>query len=44
VSIAHLKDAHTITLIVSWNDAEASHESVSFAIFVSHKANLLHLA
>jgi hypothetical protein len=44
VSTAHLNDAHTITLIVSWNEAADSQESASFAILVNPKANLLHSA
>jgi hypothetical protein len=44
LSIAHLKEAPTITLIVSWKEAADNHESVHFAIFVRPKANLLHSA
>jgi hypothetical protein len=42
VSTAPLIEAHTITLIVSWNDAADSHDSDHFAIFVSQSANLFH--
>jgi hypothetical protein len=44
VSTAHLNEAQTITLIVSWNDAADSQESVSFAILVNPNANLFHSA
>jgi hypothetical protein len=42
--MAPLNEEPTITLIVSWNDAADSQESVSFAIFVRPRANLLHSA
>jgi hypothetical protein len=41
VSTAHLIDAQTITLIVSWNDAADNQDSVPLAILVSQSANLL---
>jgi len=44
VSTAHLNDAPTITLIVSWNDAADNQESASFAILVNPRANLFHSA
>jgi hypothetical protein len=44
LSTAPFRDAQTITLIVSWNDAAESRDSVSLAMFVNHIANLVHLA
>jgi hypothetical protein len=41
-STDHLSEASTITLIVSWNDAEDNHESVSLAIEVNHNTILLY--
>ncbi|OQY37645.1 MAG: hypothetical protein B6229_08140 [Spirochaetaceae bacterium 4572_7] len=41
MSTAPLIEAHTITLIVSWNDAADNQDSDPLAIFVSPRANLL---